>query len=484
MKYELTIDTMYVPDWGIWEGVREIVQNALDGHDDGHEMQIETGGGYVSFTNKGLKLPNSILLSGMTTKSYRTDQRGQWGEGLKLGLLALVRKGIDVVIYNGKEKWTPTLEDSAIFCDDGGKAKRVLVIKTRKMVKNVYDFMVKIKISEVQWGSFKKRFLHFWGDDLDVLDAHHVGKILINPELRGNIFCKGIWVCNRSDYDFGYDIQNLQIDRDRRVPQEYSLKNQSSNIWSQCLRGAEYNIKSNDSDSLSYKRGMDTIKRAYELANEGRMEVDQLGFHVKYDCHSVSALIAQEFQFRFGENAVPVTCAAEKTEIEYFGKNGIEVDNQLHDLLKLHYGDFEDMKRKIAESKIKVIEKADLDDHSLCNLCQSAILISTIADIDLCELMQIVEVVRFQSEDTLGSFDYVNGYPRIRISKIALNTFRNALKVFIHEFAHNFGADHKVSHVAAMQEIWSKVAELLLFNDAIKDVLVRDVSRLKASIMN
>lgn len=83
-RYELTINSKYVPSWTVWDGIREVVQNALDGQDDGYEMAIEETEYFVSFTNKGLQLNNSVLLTGTSTKTYRSDQRGQWGEGLKL----------------------------------------------------------------------------------------------------------------------------------------------------------------------------------------------------------------------------------------------------------------------------------------------------------------------------------------------------------------------------------------------------------------
>ena len=33
MEYMLTVTTDYVPDWGIWEAVREILKNAIDAGD-------------------------------------------------------------------------------------------------------------------------------------------------------------------------------------------------------------------------------------------------------------------------------------------------------------------------------------------------------------------------------------------------------------------------------------------------------------------
>lgn len=34
------ISKSYIPDWGVNEGVREMMQNGLDAHDRGHKMVI------------------------------------------------------------------------------------------------------------------------------------------------------------------------------------------------------------------------------------------------------------------------------------------------------------------------------------------------------------------------------------------------------------------------------------------------------------
>ena len=108
-KVILTISDKYVPTWGLEEIIREIVTNALDGEAVGHKMSI----GYskrtrtLKVSNEGAKLDKAVLLLGHTTKLDVENQRGQFGEGLKLALLAAARVDLDLKITNNDEKLDP-----------------------------------------------------------------------------------------------------------------------------------------------------------------------------------------------------------------------------------------------------------------------------------------------------------------------------------------------------------------------------------------
>ena len=86
---ELTINTGYVSSWDLWSACREILQNALDAHDQGYKMTIMRGKGAnptVYIKNEGVSLDRKALLLGTTSKDGG-GFRGKFGEGLKLALL-------------------------------------------------------------------------------------------------------------------------------------------------------------------------------------------------------------------------------------------------------------------------------------------------------------------------------------------------------------------------------------------------------------
>lgn len=89
--FDLTIGPDYVPLWGIWEATREFIQNALDGAQDGYAFDIHRGqNGTVVIRNKGAVLLPRHLILGQTSKAGG-EYRGQYGEGFKLGMMALCR---------------------------------------------------------------------------------------------------------------------------------------------------------------------------------------------------------------------------------------------------------------------------------------------------------------------------------------------------------------------------------------------------------
>jgi len=118
VRIELSINTKYMPAWGLWEGVRELIQNAKDGETQlsakmtvEHDAATDT----LTITNEGATLPHEALLLGHTTKLGDKNTIGQFGEGLKIGLLAIVRAGHAVAIRNGGESWTPVMIQSPAF---------------------------------------------------------------------------------------------------------------------------------------------------------------------------------------------------------------------------------------------------------------------------------------------------------------------------------------------------------------------------------
>jgi hypothetical protein len=82
-KFQLTISAGYVEDWGLHEGVREIIQNALDGQQDGCPMTIDHSGDTLTVSNQGARLDRSVWLLGNSSKNA-DSHRGHFGEGLKL----------------------------------------------------------------------------------------------------------------------------------------------------------------------------------------------------------------------------------------------------------------------------------------------------------------------------------------------------------------------------------------------------------------
>lgn len=68
----LSIATTYVQHWGLWEAVRELLQNALDAKSKGHNMEFNEvwdgeGNHDLHIVNSGPGLNRAALLMGQTS---------------------------------------------------------------------------------------------------------------------------------------------------------------------------------------------------------------------------------------------------------------------------------------------------------------------------------------------------------------------------------------------------------------------------------
>jgi hypothetical protein len=103
-------------------------------------------------TNEGATLPREAMLFGHTTKIGQGNLIGKFGEGLKLGMLALVRAGHEVKIRSGSEVWLPKIERSEKFNAD----VLVIYIETGRQPKD----RVQIEVSNVtkeDWALMRPR---------------------------------------------------------------------------------------------------------------------------------------------------------------------------------------------------------------------------------------------------------------------------------------------------------------------------------------
>lgn len=215
MKIELTITTDYVKHWGLWEAVRELLQNAIDQSRVEGEMEVlvEDDGDLVINTSEG-KLDRKSLLLGASTKV--DGDIGQFGEGYKLALLVLCRMGYGVVIFTNGEKWSPCIEYSEIFdCD-------VLCINIEKnegVDRDGVQFVVQ-------------------GVGSGVLDGKWLPEAEPNSILKGHdgdVFIEGLFVCHLDDLEEGYNFTSdrLSLDRDRRMVSEFNVSWEVGRIWAE-----------------------------------------------------------------------------------------------------------------------------------------------------------------------------------------------------------------------------------------------------------
>lgn len=316
-RIPLTINPEYCSTWGFFEGVREIIQNAKDGEEhDGYPMTIEhfPRSSKLVVSNKGVTLDAAtLLLLGKTSKSGGT-QRGKFGEGFVLGVLALIRAGHAVTIYNGDEVWRPEIGQP----DEGHpfEGNDLLTIVTRKLRSAREDFSVEIENVGVEvWEETKKLFLFLSPPPNDEVINVGRDRVLLGAAVKGKVYCRGIYINQSETLECGYDLHDMKLDRDRRLIDDWDLSYALGGLWTEAHKAEPEKV----------------ALRVYEMAKANKTEARNLAYRA--DDRLIRAM-RDAFEAEHGEEAVPVRDLTESREMEMLGAKPVHVNNTLHSLLE------------------------------------------------------------------------------------------------------------------------------------------------------
>ncbi len=438
-KYELTIKANYLPGWGIFEGVREIVANARDAEiQNNAPMSIKysertrTGKktGSIIITNTGTFLPMEVLLVGHTTKDGDTRLIGRFGEGIKGGILALLRSGIEIKIRNKDQVWVPSIERSEKFNAE------VLVFNVTKGHKeeNRVQFEI-IGVDESDWKTISERLL-FIGEYPEAIKVSG-GHILTSPKYKGQIFVKGMFVAQTKSA-FGYDFNEADIDRDRRMVNDMSEK--TSTLLAHAVNDGHLGTQ------------------VFQLMQDGAEEVSYL---TNWRLNEAGRkAIVTEFQ-RTNPGVIPVERDDQVKELESFGKKAKQVPWGMRTILEVEIG--------TAASVLVDLRRSDKAQYSLSELTQEErdnlrkiVSMTSRACQKLGEAVVSLDnvfIVDFHTK-LLGTYDPNTG--NIRLSRSILKSKGQALYTFVHEVAHTHGGDGVRSHEESIGSIMEKILDEIL----------------------
>ena len=260
------------------------------------------------------------------------------------------------------------------------------------------------------------------------------GNILIGDEAAGHLYVKGIWVCklNGDNWTFGYDLKNVQLDRDRSIPCQYTLKRAIRSIISK-----------------SAKTGALTRDQLWELFKGESQESKEFGqdYIDRYDGAHME--VAARFREEHGEDAVPFTTPAEQSKAIQAGLKPVFVSPTLKAMLQGHVRNLDDA---LAERQFEVecfYSTDSLRTVERKNLEWALYMVGSEESwVEGC-----VQVVDFYGENLLGRFSYKDGERTIQISRKVLRDDSQTAAVLIHEASHIYGDDGTPEHSAAMQRM-------------------------------
>lgn len=236
---KLTITSDYVEHWSWWEGVRELMQNAIDCGEGRYHIDFLRNS--IIITSQGGKIPTSALLMGKSSKRDDPDSIGHFGEGAKLGFLVLLREGATITIQNGSDLWQPAMEYNEIFQEE------TLVVH---ITENAFPYSEDVKVtingipSDVV-GEIEDKY------------APSQGRVVVIENERGkaykkleqyvdwnetapedeysDVYVNGLFVTRvegDGSYKFDYDFKPsvLQLDRDRNSVGTWEFEYETSRL--------------------------------------------------------------------------------------------------------------------------------------------------------------------------------------------------------------------------------------------------------------
>lgn len=293
--YNLNLTNNFCDHWGLWEAVREILQNGEDQLTLNPENEITVNycpkTKVLTVANKDSILNRSSLLFGGTTKSDDQNTIGKFGEGYKIALLIFQKLGIDVVIknYARNERWTTEMSPDAKY--DGLEVLKVKIKKYmfRRLPDHNLSFEIK-GITEEQWAEVQSKYLREQEVGEKFRDRYGKNEILFNPKLKGMVFINGLFVEKlKGEYAYGYNFHpsNLKLDRDRQTVAGFGFQFELKEILTEYASKSEENareimdlIKSDNKDLSSVDSFSFPSNKLFDVAEESLKDYGKYAYPV------------------------------------------------------------------------------------------------------------------------------------------------------------------------------------------------------------
>jgi hypothetical protein len=438
-KQELSIESSYLPAWGVWEGVREIIQNGKDAETEHNaKLSVSHSKGTLLITNVGTTIPLESLLLARTSKQGKDELIGQFGEGLDLGLLALVRAGRSVKVRTGDQVWKPVIAKSKSFDAD------VLWIEHTGGRKYQNRAQFEIEVTAAEWEEYKKNFMFLGGvSDDDVITTER-GRLLLSKDLKGCLYVKGIFVQYDPKVGYGYDYVHASVDRDRKMVSTWDKNWENSKIWLEAVN--------KNPDAL--------FDSFFQLLQDENSDLDGLGdYHLSGLSEATVNLVVDKFVAMHGSNAVPVENLEQSRELEHLGRLGVVTPKALRMVVQSKQGSLSEVQASLRKETTTCYSWHELSELEKSNLKLGIALIESIEDYpSAVGLLRLVSIVDFRSDTLLGQFKEGN----IFLSKKILTDREETIATLVHEFAHFGGGDGAYGHVAMMERLWKGVVKALI----------------------
>ena len=204
-------------EWGEWEAIRDIVQNALD-ETEAYQWGYDDQGLWIADRGKGVQVADFLLGPPKLKPAWA---RGKFGEGMKIASLALLRKGYRVHVESvGRELWMLFYKQSV----GPGQFADVLAALWKP---NGYKYGTRFHIVGYTGSAFEDHFVVNLPREAIL---HQVPSPLHEPIRRwnlliasppGRIYARDIYMRDIQS-PFSYSLWGFELSPDRLAPKEES----------------------------------------------------------------------------------------------------------------------------------------------------------------------------------------------------------------------------------------------------------------------
>ncbi len=433
----LPISKNYVPTWGVREGLREILQNWADARDrrlTSEDRLPYFGGDHkgasaLKCRNEGVFVTRDKLVLGGTDKADRSDQRGHFGEGMKLGWLALLRKGATVRCVNGPEIWAVSLAYSDEF-----KVETLAVDITARPGGDAGHFEVQIgNLQDSMWEPIKALCLFLVPPTPSETIETDRGTILLEPAHKGKLYVRDIFVCLfPDDTAYGYNLRHVTLDRDRMLANPYDLRYEIRGVLTQAV-----------------EQGKIAPKQMLAILENAPSSTEAHVFSSVYESSPLVKAVAEAFTEKYGAGTLPATSIGESARAAQHGVKTITVPQGLAQVLSVEFGRLDTRLKDRALDVSETHNFSDLSPDEQTTLLWLGRAFAPVAAQpgDAMDVLNRVTIVSFYGDKILGRH---KGHD-ISLARSTLSDPPTAAATLLHELAHDHGDDGDASHRDAIE---------------------------------
>ena len=295
---DLTVGRKYVSDWSVWEGIREIIQNSLDREretEEGKNPALRVMSDYratidydessetLTIENANTSIERRTLILGEGSKAQGGETIGQHGEGYKLAIIALLRCGRNVTVYNAGEVWKPEFVMNESL---GVEVLRINFENASTANKNLQFVITNVLPSDWDMVATNVRRLHDSGEEI----RGDGGWLLADDSELGRLYVGGLFVNTLHErflYGYDFDPSRLHLDRDRSTVDSFNV------AW--------------ECGKLMNGLGMGGETFMLEAVKGCRQDMQYAQTHAGAVMDKVNSAAYMDFREQYGDAAIPVT---------------------------------------------------------------------------------------------------------------------------------------------------------------------------------